>query len=99
MEDRTKTLIAIGATVAAHRQACLKTAESHAQQTGVDMKEILEAIAIGQVVRKGAMGKMDNFPLTLTGNDNTTTLNECPFGSTEQDIRQCVSQEDKCSCS
>ena len=99
MEDRTKTLIAIGAVVTAHSQACPETGESHAQQTGVEMKEILEAIAIGRVVRKDTMGKMDNFPITQTGNDNTATLTECSFGSTEQDMKQWVSQEDHCNCS
>lgn len=99
MEDRTKMLIAIGAAVTANCQPCLKTAVSQAQKTGVEKKEILEAMAIGRVVRKGAMGKMDNFASTLTGNDNTASSDECPFGSTEEDMKQWVEQDDHCGCS
>ncbi len=61
MEDKLKLLIAVGASVTANCQACLKTAVTNAQETGVDKKEIQEAMAIGRVVRKGAFGKMDKF--------------------------------------
>jgi AhpD family alkylhydroperoxidase len=97
MEDKLKLLIAVGASVTANCQACLKTAFTHAQDAGVDKKEIQEAIAIGRVVRKGAFGKMDEFASTLTGN-NPDTLEECPFGSTEEDVKEWIQQNDQCSC-
>lgn len=98
MEDKIKLLIAVGAAVTANCQACLKTAVTQAQGAGTEKKEILEAIAIGRIVRKGAMGKMDKFASTLTGN-NVDDSQECPFGSTEEDVKEWVKQDDQCSCS
>jgi len=97
MEDKIKLLIAVGASVTANCQPCLKTAVTQAQLAGVDKKEIIEAIAIGRVVRKGAFGKMDKFASTLTGKD-VGNSDECPFGSTEKDVKEWVEQEDQCGC-
>jgi AhpD family alkylhydroperoxidase len=99
MENKTKLLIAVGASVTANCQPCLKTAVTEAQSAGVDEKEILEAIAIGRVVRKGSFGKMDKFASTLTGKDFASSSDECPFGSTEKDVKEWVDQDDKCGCS
>ncbi len=98
MEDKIKLLIAIGASVTANCQPCLKTAVTQAQLAEVDKKEILEAIAIGRVVRRGAFGKMDKFASTLTGKD-VGSSGECPFGSTEEEVKEWVEQDDKCGCS
>jgi AhpD family alkylhydroperoxidase len=95
MEDKTKLLIAVGASLTANCQACLKTAITHAQGGGVSKKEILEAIAIGRVVRKGAFGKIDKFSSKLAGDLGS---DKCPFGSTEEDIKEWVEQDDKCDC-
>jgi hypothetical protein len=65
----------------------------------VEKKEILEAIAIGRIVRKGAFGKMDKFASTLTGKDIIGSSDECPFGATEEDVKEWVEQEDQCGCS
>ena len=97
MEDKIKLLIAVGASFTANCQPCLKTAVTQAQLAGVDKKEIIEAIAIGRVVRKGAFGKMDKFASTLTGKD-VSNSDECPFGSTEKDVKEWVDQEDQCGC-
>jgi len=99
MEDKIKLLIAVGASVTANCQPCLKTAVVQAQKAGVEKKEILEAIAIGRVVRKGAFGKMDNFASTLTGKDIVNSPDECPFGSTEEEVKEWVEQDDQCGCS
>ena len=98
MEDKIKLLIAVGASVTANCQPCLKTAVTQAQLAGVDKKEILEAIAIGRVVRRGAFGKMDKFVSTLTGKD-VGSSGECPFGSTEEEVKEWVEQDDQCGCS
>lgn len=68
MDNKIKLLIAVGASVTANCQPCLKTVISSAQENGVKEKEILEAIAVANMVRKGAMGKMDQFASTLIGN-------------------------------
>ena len=97
MEDKTKLLIAVGASFTANCQPCLKTAVTQAQIAGVGEKELREAIAIGRIVRKGAMGKMDKFASTLTGRDENTK-DECPFGSTEEEVKEWVEQKDQCGC-
>jgi AhpD family alkylhydroperoxidase len=99
MEDKIKLLIAVGASVTANCQPCLKTAVSQAQGIGIEKKEILEAIQIGRLVRRGSIGKMDQFASTLTGKDVSNSEDKCPFGSTEKDFKEWVQQEDKCGCS
>jgi AhpD family alkylhydroperoxidase len=99
MDDRVKLLIAVGAAVTANCQPCLKTAVTQAQGTGLEKKEILEAIQIGRLVRRGAIGKMDQLASTLTGEDVSNPEEKCPFGSTEKDFTEWVSQNDECSCS
>lgn len=98
MEDKIKLLIAVGASFTANCQPCLKTAVTQAQLAGVEKKEIIEAIAIGRVVRKGAMGKMDKLASTLTGKEMSSS-DECPFGSTEEEVKGWVDQDDQCGCS
>jgi len=97
MEAKTKLLIAVGASVTAGCQPCLKTAVTEAEAAGVGKKDILEAIAIGRIVRRGAMGKMDKFASTLTGKD-VGQSDACPFGSTEQEVKEWVDHDDKCGC-
>jgi AhpD family alkylhydroperoxidase len=99
MEDKIKLLIAVGASITANCQPCLKTAINQAQSAGVEKKEILEAIQIGRLVRRGATGKMDQFASTLTGKDVSSSEDKCPFGSNEKDFKEWVQQEDKCGCS
>jgi AhpD family alkylhydroperoxidase len=98
MENKIKLLIAVGASVTANCQPCLKTAVTQAQAAGVENKEILEAIAIGRVVRRGAIGKTDKLASTLTGKD-VSGSDECPFGSTKEEVKEWVEQDDQCSCS
>ena len=98
MEDKIKLLIAVGASVTANCLPCLKTAVTQAEKVRLDKKEILEAIAIGRVVRRGAFGKMDKFASTLTGK-NVDSSDECPFGSTKEDVKEWVEQDDQCGCS
>jgi len=99
MEGKTKMLIAVGAAVTANCQPCLKTAVSQAQGTGAEEKEIWEAIAIGRIVRKGAIGKMDKFASTLVGKNIMDNSEECPLGTTEEEVKEWVEQEDQCGCS
>lgn len=99
MENKVKLLIAVGAAVTANCQPCLRTASKEARGAGAQEKEIQEAIAIGRVVRKGAIGKMDKFASTLIGRDVVSSSDECPFGSTEADFKGWVEQEDRCGCS
>jgi len=98
MENKIKLLIAVGASITANCQPCLATAITQAQAAGAENKEIIEAIAVGRIVRKGATGKMDKLASTLTGKD-VGGSDECPFGSTEEEVKEWVEQDDQCSCS
>jgi len=103
MEDRVKLLIAVGAAITANCQPCLRTAVSHAQIAKVEKKEILEAIQIGRLVRRGANGKMDVLASTLSGSNVGGSEAQCPFGSTDQEVKEWINQEEpenapKCGC-
>lgn len=99
MEDKVKLLIAVGAAVTANCQPCLKTVVSQAQIAGLEKKEILEAVQIGRLVRRGAIGKMDQLASILTDKDVTGPEEKCPFGSTEKDLAEWVSEDEQCGCS
>lgn len=68
MDNRTKELIAIGASVTANCQPCLKYHIDKAHESGDNEQEISEAISVAMMVRKGAIAKMDQFASTVFGN-------------------------------
>ncbi len=61
MDNRTKELIAIGASITANCQPCLEYHVGKARENGAEEDEINDAIAVGKTVRKGAAGKMDQY--------------------------------------
>ncbi|MEI6809039.1 MAG: carboxymuconolactone decarboxylase family protein [bacterium] len=61
MDEKTKELIAIGASIGAHCQPCLTYHVAKAKEIGMTENEITEAIAVGQMVEKGAMSAMRQF--------------------------------------
>ena len=61
MDERTKELIAIGASVGAHCQPCLTWHVKKARALGIDDETIRTAIETGHMVEKGAMGAMRKF--------------------------------------
>ena len=61
MDKKIKELIAIGASITAHCQPCLKYHLEQALELGVSMEEINEAVSIGKTVEKGALKAMDNY--------------------------------------
>jgi AhpD family alkylhydroperoxidase len=67
MENRIKLLIAVGASVTANCHPCLEHLMREAKDSGAEEKEIMEAIAIAKMVRKGAMAHMDEFASGLIG--------------------------------
>jgi hypothetical protein len=98
MDEKVKLLIAVGASITANCQPCLKTALTQSELVGVDRREVLEAIAIGRLVRKGAIGKMDKFASSLLQED-VESSDDCPFGSTREEVEEWVQQDDRCGCS
>ena len=61
LDKRIKSLIAVGASVAANCQPCLQSTLALARKAGAVDQEIAEAIEVGTRVRKGAAAKMDRF--------------------------------------
>ncbi len=61
MDERTKELIAIGASVGAHCQPCLTYHVEKARELGIDDESIRAAIETGHMVEKGAMSAMRKF--------------------------------------
>lgn len=67
LDIRTRELIAIGASITANCHPCLQHHVDLAVKNGVPEQEIAEAIAMGQMIRKGAAGNMDKFVATVPG--------------------------------
>jgi len=67
MDDRTKALVSIGASVAANCQPCLTWHISKAREAGVAEKDLAMAIEAAKAVRTGAANSMDTFAGTALG--------------------------------
>lgn len=67
MEQRIKLLVAVGAAVAANCQPCLENLRALALVGEVEEKEILEAIGVAKMVRKGVMAKTDELAASFFG--------------------------------
>jgi len=65
LDERTRTLIAVGASITANCQPCLQSTITMALESGADEQEIAEAVEVGRMVRKGAASKMDKFASSL----------------------------------
>ena len=68
LDNRISELIAVGASVTANCQPCLSYHVGKARELGAEEEEILEALRVGKIVRKGAADKMDAFAVTLEEN-------------------------------
>ena len=65
MDNKTKELIAVGASISANCQPCLEYHTGKAVEFGAGELEIKEAIEVGTLVRRGAATKMDKFASSL----------------------------------
>ena len=59
IDSKIKELIAIGASVTANCNPCVKYHVNQAREMAIDEKEIQQAIEVGKMVRKGAADQMD----------------------------------------
>ncbi len=73
MDERTKELIAIGASVGAHCQPCLTWHVQKARELDIDDEEIKSAIEMGHMVEKGAMSAMRKFSTYILTQRTATT--------------------------
>ena len=67
MNNKTKELIAIGASVTANCIPCFKFHSAKAREEGADDEEIRDAVRVGRMVRKGAAKKWDEEIDSLLG--------------------------------
>jgi len=70
LDDRTIELIAVGASVTACCQHCLRHHADKARHLGAADEEITEAIAAGRMVRGGSATQMDKFVEQLADGKN-----------------------------
>jgi AhpD family alkylhydroperoxidase len=73
MDERTKELIAIGASVGAHCQPCLTYHVEKARELGIDDEQIRLAIETGHMVEKGAMSAMRKFSANILDTASSVT--------------------------
>jgi AhpD family alkylhydroperoxidase len=83
MDEKTKELIAVGASVGAHCQPCLTYHVAKAKELGIAEDEIREAIAVGHMVEKGAMAAMKQFSAEIFDAGATPASECCPGGQTK----------------
>jgi AhpD family alkylhydroperoxidase len=93
METKTKLLIMVGAAVTANCQPCLKTLIKKARESGVDQKEIAEAIVAAKAARKSSMTQIDRFVSTGTANAEIDSKSEC--GCSSPQVKTLEKQEVK----
>lgn len=67
LDDKSREMIAIGASITANCQPCLEYHMIEARRFGADAQEITDAIEVGKLVRRGAGAKMDAFAATMPG--------------------------------
>ncbi len=78
MDEKTKELVAIGASVGAHCQPCLTWHVAKARELGTDEELIREAIETGHMVEKGAMSSMRKFSTDILSQKSTPMGCETP---------------------
>jgi len=66
LDANIKELIAVGASVSANCHPCVKYHVGKAREMKIDEAEIQQAAEVGQMVRKGAAGQMDELLEELT---------------------------------
>lgn len=66
-DEKTKELIAIGASITANCHPCLDYHVAKARELGIGNDEISQAIEVGKQVRRGASAKTDRLAAEHVG--------------------------------
>ena len=69
MDERTKELIAIGASAAVNCQPCTRFHLDKCDELGIAREEVAAAAKVGQTVNRGAAGATREFVADLLGED------------------------------
>ncbi len=80
MDEKTKEMIAIGASVTANCIPCIRYHLSKAREEGLTDAEIKVAIQIGRSVRKGAAQKWDEEVSSLLSSSPKSQKASCGCG-------------------
>jgi len=83
MDIQIKELIAIGASVTANCQPCLKYHLNKARESGADNRQINKAVEVGKMVRKGAACEMDvliSDQISVDSSPGCAEVSECGDG-------------------
>ena len=67
MDERTKKLIAVGASVGVNCHPCLEYHVGKALESGIERVEIMAAVDVAKAVRGGAVAGIDRLALKLLG--------------------------------
>ena len=59
LDEKTKELIAVGASITANCHPCVKYHVGKAREMEIAEEDILQAMDVGKTVRKGAAGQID----------------------------------------
>lgn len=65
LDEKTKELIAVGASIAANCQSCLEYHVGEASRMGACSQDLDVAVAMGRLVQRGAQRKMEQVAATL----------------------------------
>jgi AhpD family alkylhydroperoxidase len=65
MNEQTKRLIAVGASIGANCHPCLEYHIGKVRELGIEYSEIMEAVEAAKAVRGGAAASMDKLALKL----------------------------------
>ena len=95
MDEKTKELIAIGASISGHCQPCLTHHVDQAKRLGIGDDEIKEAISVGKMVQKGAMAAMNKFSQTVLDNPDNPVAESAPRA---EDTRKRLKVYDPAMC-
>ena len=88
MDERTKELIAVGASIAGHCQPCLTYHVGRAKDLGLSADQIDAAIEIGHMVEKGAMAAMREFAKGALDAPTRKASACCP-GNASSEMKSC----------
>ena len=67
MDEKTKELIAIGASVACNCHPCVKFHTGKAKELGIELELVEQAVEVGKMVRRGAAKQMDELLEKIPG--------------------------------
>jgi AhpD family alkylhydroperoxidase len=84
MDERTKELIAIGASIGARCQPCLAWHVDKARELGIDEETIWAAIETGRMVEKVALSAMRKFSEEMLAQKPVGNPRSCSGGQQEE---------------